>query len=330
MNKIIENISKYQDDLSFNTGARKFLKSRGFYYIDELQAEYGVGSCSWEDYYQGYIVLPISVSEEKTDELQDKFITSRTYKDCKPIHKHLPGPIDYFYNHETIKYNDNIIIVESPLCALSLSVEGIPAVATMGASTIPKYVTELDKNHSIIIIPDSDSHGVGLVAANKLAMCIQNLVGDVSIAELKRPEGKKKYDVNDLFTEDMSPTKEQFHEKIQEIITNAKEFVAPLTKTSQCNNTNRNGSWKNNYDILSVIKDHVFTEIESIGHLHRTICCFHQDTDPSLTIYPKTNSFYCWSTNCNAGGTVADFIMSYYDYSFKEAMEFLESNYEPT
>lgn len=48
----------------------------------------------------------------------------------------------------------------------------------------------------------------------------------------------------------------------------------------------------------------------------RLLCPWHNDTSPSLQIYPKTNSWTCFSTNCNAGsGDVIDFIMKYENLS---------------
>ncbi|MEM1408184.1 MAG: CHC2 zinc finger domain-containing protein, partial [Bacteroidota bacterium] len=42
---------------------------------------------------------------------------------------------------------------------------------------------------------------------------------------------------------------------------------------------------------------------------HMLCCPFHDDKTPSLQIYPKTNTFCCFSSNCNAGtGDVIDFI----------------------
>jgi DNA primase len=41
----------------------------------------------------------------------------------------------------------------------------------------------------------------------------------------------------------------------------------------------------------------------------RLLCPFHPDKTPSLQIYPKTNTFCCFSSNCNAGtGDVIQFI----------------------
>ena len=43
---------------------------------------------------------------------------------------------------------------------------------------------------------------------------------------------------------------------------------------------------------------------------HRLRCPFHPDKTPSLQVYPKTNTWTCFSSNCNAGsGDQIDFIM---------------------
>ena len=45
---------------------------------------------------------------------------------------------------------------------------------------------------------------------------------------------------------------------------------------------------------------------------HRLCCPFHGDKTPSMQIYPKTNTAYCFSTNCRTHGKsmdVIDFIM---------------------
>ncbi len=33
----------------------------------------------------------------------------------------------------------------------------------------------------------------------------------------------------------------------------------------------------------------------------RLVCPFHPDKNPSLQIYPKTNTYCCFSSNCKAG-----------------------------
>jgi DNA primase len=42
---------------------------------------------------------------------------------------------------------------------------------------------------------------------------------------------------------------------------------------------------------------------------HRVCCPFHEDSSPSMQIYPQTGTFCCFSSNCNAGtGDVIQFI----------------------
>jgi DNA primase len=55
---------------------------------------------------------------------------------------------------------------------------------------------------------------------------------------------------------------------------------------------------------------------------HRLLCPFHEDKTPSLQIYPDTNTWTCFSTNCHAGsGDVIDFILNKEGFSKHEAIE---------
>ena len=54
---------------------------------------------------------------------------------------------------------------------------------------------------------------------------------------------------------------------------------------------------------------------------NRLCCPWHNDKTPSLQIYPKTNTWTCFSSNCNAGsGDAIDFIMKYEKISKHEAL----------
>jgi len=65
-----------------------------------------------------------------------------------------------------------------------------------------------------------------------------------------------------------------------------------------------------------------------LAHYHikpdgnQRLCCpWHDDKTPSLQIYPKTNTWTCFSSNCNAGsGDAIDFIMKYEKISKHEAL----------
>lgn len=54
---------------------------------------------------------------------------------------------------------------------------------------------------------------------------------------------------------------------------------------------------------------------------NRLHCPWHKDNTPSLQIYPTTNTWTCFSSNCNAGsGDVIDFVMKYEKITKKEAI----------
>lgn len=56
-------------------------------------------------------------------------------------------------------------------------------------------------------------------------------------------------------------------------------------------------------------------------------CPFHSDTRPSLVIYPRTQSYYCFG--CGAGGDVLDFVSRLHNTSFKEAVALLQGSRLP-
>ena len=67
---------------------------------------------------------------------------------------------------------------------------------------------------------------------------------------------------------------------------------------------------KSHLSILQVLDHYGLTPTKN----NMLQCPFHKDKTPSLQIYPKTNTAYCFSTNCKTHGKsidVIDFIMYY-------------------
>lgn len=60
---------------------------------------------------------------------------------------------------------------------------------------------------------------------------------------------------------------------------------------------------------------------------NKVICPFHEDRSPSLHIFTKTNSWYCFS--CGIGGDSIDFIQRYKGMTFPEAVKYLSLDYRP-
>lgn len=57
----------------------------------------------------------------------------------------------------------------------------------------------------------------------------------------------------------------------------------------------------------------------------RVRCFMHEDHHPSLTVYPKTNSWFCYT--CNKGGGVIDLVKEYFKYDTDNACKWLEIEY---
>lgn len=50
----------------------------------------------------------------------------------------------------------------------------------------------------------------------------------------------------------------------------------------------------------------------------RALCFMHDDHNPSLTFYPKTNSWYCWV--CDKGGSTIDLVSNFYNLDFQHSL----------
>ena len=57
-------------------------------------------------------------------------------------------------------------------------------------------------------------------------------------------------------------------------------------------------------DVESVISSYV--TLKRAGSNLQGLCPFHSEKSPSFTVFPNTQSFYCFG--CNAGGSVVTFI----------------------
>ena len=73
-------------------------------------------------------------------------------------------------------------------------------------------------------------------------------------------------------------------------------------------------------DFLSLAKEYGI-ELKRNGRVYQGLCPFHSDSNPSFTIYPNTNSCYCFG--CKKGGTIFDFVMLKEGVDFKQALEIL-------
>ena len=88
---------------------------------------------------------------------------------------------------------------------------------------------------------------------------------------------------------------------------------------------------------IEEIKAHL-TMVQVLDHYHlkanqnQMLCCpFHEDKTPSMQVYPQTNTWTCFSSNCKAGsGDVIDFIMKMEKSTKHEAIVKAKSFIHPT
>ena len=71
--------------------------------------------------------------------------------------------------------------------------------------------------------------------------------------------------------------------------------------------------------IEEVISSYVV--LKRAGSTLKGLCPFHNERTPSFTVYPNTNSFYCYG--CQSGGDVVSFIKTAENLDYMEAVKFL-------
>ncbi len=69
-------------------------------------------------------------------------------------------------------------------------------------------------------------------------------------------------------------------------------------------------------DILSLIED--YTAVSRSGTSCMALCPFHREKTPSMCVYTKTNSFYCFG--CGIGGNAITFLMKIDNISYQDAV----------
>lgn len=72
-------------------------------------------------------------------------------------------------------------------------------------------------------------------------------------------------------------------------------------------------------DIVSVIGSYV--NLKRAGRLYKGLCPFHNEKTPSFTVYPDTQSFYCFG--CSSGGDVISFIRKIENLDYSESVKLL-------
>ncbi len=71
--------------------------------------------------------------------------------------------------------------------------------------------------------------------------------------------------------------------------------------------------------IIDVVSGHV--HLKRHGRIYKGLCPFHSEKTPSFTVYPDTQSYYCFG--CGAGGDVISFTKEINGFTYVEAVKML-------
>ncbi len=74
-------------------------------------------------------------------------------------------------------------------------------------------------------------------------------------------------------------------------------------------------------DIVSLIGESLTLQPQRGGLEYAALCPFHDDSNPSMKVYPDRQSYRCWV--CNEGGDVFTWVMKRENIEFREALESL-------
>jgi hypothetical protein len=219
--------------------------------------------------------------------------------------------------------NSPLYVVESPICCMTLAQRGFPAVAVYGQSfsrQMGKFLSTHYTGRDIVLIADADSAGMegfrrlGLdILSRRPNVYLAYMIGekDVNAAFLK-----DRVNFNSLFLADIESTKELL-----------KAPIAPPAKpkVSKAKDTTLQ-DLKDRASILDVAHMLGMKVPNSNEPKIYTGCPIHKDSNPSLVIYPKTNSFYCFGA-CNTGGDQLTLIQLAKGCDFKTAVDWLRSTF---
>ena len=68
-------------------------------------------------------------------------------------------------------------------------------------------------------------------------------------------------------------------------------------------------------------------QLRRSGSVVKTLCPWHEDKRPSLTLYERTGENHCHCFSCGKGGSVISFTMQHEEWSFQEACRWLSTEF---
>lgn len=229
-----------------------------------------------------------------------------------------PGVTAELYGWDTLRWQPSFVIVcEGEYDRLVLEARNFPAVTGTGGAGVFKE----DWARAIAKVPDVyvcyDNDAPGRAGAERVARLIQ----PAKMVTLPSEVGEGG-DVTDFFVR-LGRTPDDFRRLLSE----ARPAIALSNSPTVRRRTAHHSSGGLDIQTLKArvpIEDIVtqYLPLHRVGRALMGRCCFHDDHEPSLAVFPDTRSFYCFG--CQTHGDALDFLMEAEQITFREAVRVLQ------
>jgi DNA primase len=226
------------------------------------------------------------------------------------------------YGWEEVKRKPRyIIICEGEFDRLVLEAQGFIAVTSTGGagSFREEWAPYFRRIPHVYICYDRDEAG------QRGAMKIGQMIPHAKLIELLQEVGDGG-DITDFFVR-LGRSREDFVQLIGQAKPvppqPAQESHQPWPKTDTTPSPLRQriDRIKRDVAIAEVVSRSV--ELRASGSYLIGLCPFHEDRNPSLAVYPHTNTFYCYG--CQKHGDVITFVREREHFGFGQALDVLDS-----
>ncbi len=256
----------------------------------------------------------------------NKYRRDLRQQDVKPKYKYDSGSKVKLYGADKIKNIKKVLLTEGELDALVAWSSNIPAVSsTGGASSFNEEMADILKDKDVTICYDNDDAGAsGMVRVLKMlpktkVLLLPDRPGIKDISDYVGGGGN----LNEILR-----TAITFND-IQEIMDNRAERLALWQSTTfhdkyiaehiqpVYTDTKHTRVYNDNTNKIKNARAYPINRLIEFKR-NKALCIWHNEKNPSLTYYPKTNTVYCFG--CAKHGDAIDVIRQQTNCSFVEAL----------
>jgi DNA primase len=252
------------------------------------------------------------------------FKLARDPEDKIPGPKMLATPgahADLYGWDQVLRKPSRIIICEGEFDRLVLEAQGFLAVTSTGGAGVfrAEWATDFESIPEVYVCFDNDDAGRN--GGERVCRLIPH-ARLVALPQEVGPGG----DVTDFFVR-LARTREDF-EKLLEAAMPVPPVPAPVAGDNAFRAQPMDPAVRERIDrikgeVLIATLVERYLKLQKSGNTLVGLCPFHQDRNPSFTVFPATGTFYCFS--CRKRGDVITFFREIEHLGFRQALEALDS-----